>query len=416
MPGMSRNRVTVNGRSYTWPARPLVVVCIDGSAPDYVSRAIDAGCMPFVRDMLARGADLRADAVMPTFTNPNNVSIITGCPPSQHGICGNYYYDPATGTEVMMNDPGLLRAPTILEAFAKAGASVAAVTAKDKLRRLLGHGLEFGRHAAVSVSAEQADRTSIGEHGIEDLTGLVGMPVPEVYSADLSEFVLAAGVALMRRQRPDIMYLSTTDYIQHGAEPGSEGANAFYAMMDRHFAGLDALGATLVLTADHGMSAKHSADGSINVTYLQDALDARFGIGPTRVILPITDPYVVHHGALGGYATVYLADGQDRDRVMQHLGQCPGVLSVYSREDACGRFSLPPDRIGDIVVVATAEQALGTTEAAHDLSALEGPLRSHGGLAEQEVPIYSNRPLTPPRRRLRNFDAFDLGLNAVAAG
>ncbi len=413
---MSRNRVTVNGRSYTWPARPLVVVCIDGSAPDYVSRAIDAGCMPFVRDMLARGADLRADAVMPTFTNPNNVSIITGCPPSQHGICGNYYYDPATGTEVMMNDPGLLRAPTILEAFAKAGASVAAVTAKDKLRRLLGHGLEFGRHAAVSVSAEQADRTSIGEHGIEDLTGLVGMPVPEVYSADLSEFVLAAGVALMRRQRPDIMYLSTTDYIQHGAEPGSEGANAFYAMMDRHFAGLDALGATLVLTADHGMSAKHSADGSINVTYLQDALDARFGIGPTRVILPITDPYVVHHGALGGYATVYLADGQDRDRVMQHLGQCPGVLSVYSREDACGRFSLPPDRIGDIVVVATAEQALGTTEAAHDLSALEGPLRSHGGLAEQEVPIYSNRPLTPPRRRLRNFDAFDLGLNAVAAG
>ena len=413
---MSGNRVTVNGRSYAWPERPLVVVCIDGSAPDYVSCAIDAGCMPFMRDMLARGADLRADAVMPTFTNPNNVSIITGCPPSQHGICGNYYYDPATGTEVMMNDPGLLRAPTILEAFAKAGASVAAVTAKDKLRRLLGHGLEFGRHAAVSVSAEQADRTSIGEHGIEDLTGLVGLPVPEVYSADLSEFVLAAGVALMRRQRPDIMYLSTTDYIQHGAEPGSDGANAFYAMMDRHFAGLDALGVTLVLTADHGMSAKHSADGSINVTYLQDALDALSGIGPTRVILPITDPYVVHHGALGGYATVYLDDGRDRDRVMRHLGQCPGVLSVHGREDACESFALPPDRIGDIVVVATAERALGTTEAAHDLSALEGPLRSHGGLAEQEVPIYCNLPLTPPARRLRNFDAFDLGLNALATG
>ena len=201
-------QVRVNGRTYGWPRRPLVVVCIDGSAPDYVTRAVDAGCMPFMRGMLARGADLRADAVMPTFTNPNNVSIVTGCPPSVHGICGNYYHDPATGTEVMMNDPGLLRAPTILEAFADAGASVAAVTAKDKLRRLLGHGLDFARHAAVSVSAEQADRTSVGDHGIDDLTGLVGRPVPDVYSAGLSEFVLAAGVALMRGRRPDIMYLS----------------------------------------------------------------------------------------------------------------------------------------------------------------------------------------------------------------
>ena len=56
--------------------------------------------------------------------------------------------------------------------------------------------------------------------------------MPSVYSADLSEFVFAAGVKLMERYRPDIMYLSTTDYIQHKHAPGTKVANDFYRMMD----------------------------------------------------------------------------------------------------------------------------------------------------------------------------------------
>ncbi|MBM3520036.1 MAG: phosphonoacetate hydrolase, partial [Alphaproteobacteria bacterium] len=297
--------VTVNGRDYRWPRAPVVVICCDGSEPAYMEQAMAAGLMPKLKAMIAKGANLRGLSVIPSFTNPNNLSIVTGRPPAVHGICGNYLIDPATGVETMMNDPKWLWAPTIFEAFQKAGAKVAVVTAKDKLRLLLGKGLVFdGR--AVAFSSEKADKASLAENGIADPCGLTDMAVPDVYSAELSEFVFAAGVKLLATLAPDLMYLSTTDYIQHKYPPGSEGANRFYAMMDRYVGELDAAGAILVIVADHGMKDKHLAGGEPDVIYLQDALDRRFGAGTTKVILPITDPYVVHHGALGSFATVYL--------------------------------------------------------------------------------------------------------------
>ena len=258
--------------------------------------------------MLPHGTDTIGDCVVPSFTNPNNLSIVTGAPPSVHGICGNYLYDRESGQEVMMNDPKFLRAETILAAFSKPGAKVAVVTAKDKLRKLLGKGM-----TGICFSAEKANETTQAEHGIDNALAYVGRPLPSVYSADLSEFVFAAGVKLLKDRRPDIMYLSTTDYVQHKAAPGSPDANSFYRMMDGYLAQLDAEGATIVLTADHGMNDKHKADGTPNVIYLQDVLDGWIGAGKARVILPITDPYVVHHGALGSFATVYLPDGMDED-------------------------------------------------------------------------------------------------------
>jgi phosphonoacetate hydrolase len=206
------------------------------------------------------------------------------------------------------------------------------------------------------------------------------------------------------------MYLSTTDYVQHKAAPGTPAANAFYAMMDRYLARLDALGCTLALTADHGMNAKHRADGSPDVIYLQDVLDGWLGAGAARVILPITDPYVVHHGALGSFATVYVeAD------VRRRISSLQGIELVLSREEAAARFELPPDRIGDLVVVSTRHVVIGTSKSRHDLSGLTEPLRSHGGISEQKVPLVFNRRLAklPAGRRLRNFDAFDLALNCV---
>jgi len=201
----------------------------------------------------------------------------------------------------MMNDPKFLRAETILAAFSVLGAKVAVVTAKDKLRKLLGKGM-----IGICFSAEKANETTVAEHGIDNTLAYVGRPLPSVYSADLSEFVFAAGVKLLKERRPEIMYLSTTDYVQHKAAPGSPDANSFYRMMDGYLAQLDAEGATIVLTADHGMNDKHKADGTPNVIYLQDLLDGWIGDGKARVILPITDPYVVHHGALGSFATVYV--------------------------------------------------------------------------------------------------------------
>ncbi|MCU0814056.1 MAG: phosphonoacetate hydrolase [Burkholderiaceae bacterium] len=398
----------VNGRSYRLARQPTVVVCVDGCEPDYIAQAVAAGTMPWMKRTLDTGTALVADCVVPTFTNPNNLSIVTGAPPSVHGICGNYLYDPATGTEVMMNDPKWLRAPTILAALADAGQRCAVVTAKDKLRRLLGHGMN-----GICFSSEKADVATEAENGIAGVLDLVGLPLPDVYSAALSEFVFAAGVKLMQTRRPDVTYLSTTDYVQHKHAPGTPEANAFYAMMDRYLGELDALGAVIALTADHGMNAKTGMDARPDVIYLQDLLDEWLGAGATRVILPITDPYVVHHGALGSFATVYLPAGADRAALAARLAARRGVESVHTREQAAERFELPADRIGDLVVVSERFTVIGTSASRHDLSALDLPLRSHGGVSEQRVPLILNRRIEglDTQRRWRNFDAFDLALN-----
>ena len=403
--------IEVNGRAYAPARQPTVVVCVDGCEPDYIAQAVAHDHVPWLKEVLATGTVLTADCVIPSFTNPNNLSIVTGVPPSVHGICGNYLFDVASGHEVMMNDPKWLRAPTILAALSNAGQSVAVITAKDKLRKLLGHGMK-----GICFSAEKADEATEDENGISEVVARVGLAVPSVYSAELSEFVFAAGCELMSHERrPDVMYLSTTDYVQHKHAPGTAGADAFYRMMDNYLGKLDALGCVIVLTADHGMNAKTKMDSKPDVIYLQDVLDGWLGKGVARVILPITDPYVVHHGALGSFATVYLPEGVDSKTLEQRIFALPGIDSVRSREEAASFFELPADRIGDLIVVAGRSTVIGTSASRHDLSGLDAPLRSHGGVSEQRVPLIVNRRIegVDMNRRWRNFDAFDLALNHV---
>ena len=408
----SAQPVVVNGRSYKRPASPTVVVCIDGSEPGYIEQAIEAGVAPNFARFMKTGANLTAECVIPSFTNPNNLSIITGRPPAVHGIAGNFFYDPATDAEVMMNDPKFMRAPTILAGFHDAGCKVAMVTAKDKLRLLLSNGLDYASGRAIAFSSERADKATRADNGIDTVPQFVGMGVPDVYSADLSGFVLAAGVKLAETFRPDLMYLSTTDYIQHKCAPGSKIANDFYAMIDGHLGRLDAIGCVVVATADHGMNDKHLADGSPDVLYLEPLFEGWLGPGKARVILPITDPYVVHHGALGSFATIYVPQGADVSGLIAKLEATTGVEQALTRAEACAEFELPPDRIGDIVVISSRHKTLGTAAAKHDLSGLTEPLRSHGGLTEQRVPMISNRKVKlAPGHRLRTFDVFSVALN-----
>jgi phosphonoacetate hydrolase len=410
--GFDRVGIQVNGRHYRLPSEPVVVVCVDGSEPGYIERAVEAGVAPFLGRILKSGTNALAECVVPSFTNPNNLSIVTGVPPKVHGICGNFFYDRDADAEVMMNDPKFLRVDTLFKALQKAGKRIAVITAKDKLRGLLGNGLDLGPGKACSFSSEKADQVTIEKNGIADVLSLVGKPVPSVYSAELSEFVFAAGVKLMERDRPDVMYLSTTDYIQHKHAPGTPVANAFYAMMDHYLAQLDAMGCIIGLTADHGMNAKHDAQGNPDVIYLQDLFDEWLGKGAARVILPITDPYVVHHGALGSFATAYLPKGAE-DNVLKRLREMPEIEVALPRGEACARFELPEDRMGDIVVVSTKHKVLGTSRSRHDLTGLTEPLRSHGGVSEQKVPLVVNRRADLPAGRLRNFDVFDVALNHV---
>ncbi len=413
----SGGEIAVNGRRYRLPKEPVVVVCVDGSEPGYIESAVEAGQAPWFAKVLKNGTNLVGDCVVPSFTNPNNLSIVTGRPPEVHGICGNYFLDPDTGKEVMMNDPKFLRVETLFPALQRAGCRIAVVTAKDKLRGLLGKGMELGAGKACAFSSEKSDKATLAENGIDKVNELVGMAVPDVYSAGLSEFVFAAGVKIMERDRPEIMYLSTTDYIQHKHAPGTPVANAFYAMMDGYLAKLDAMGCTIVVTADHGMNAKFGSDGQPDVIYLQDVFDGWLGKDKARVILPITDPYVVHHGALGSFAVVYLPQGTTAAEAAARLKAMPGVEAALTKEEAAARFELPADRLGDLIVVSTKHKVLGTSAARHDLSGLTEPLRSHGGISEQKVPVICNRKLADgaaASRRWRNFDAFDLALNLVA--
>ena len=412
---MTLSPVTVNGRTYPAPKTTAIVVCLDGCEPAYLEEASAAGLTPALDRIRAAGTERIAHSAIPSFTNPNNLSIATGRPPAVHGICGNYLYEPETGREVMMNDVRFLRAPTVFKAFHDAGAKVAIVTAKDKLRALLGAGLTFDDGRAVCFSSEKSDTTTAAEHGVDAASAWLGRAQPEVYSAELSEFVFAAGVKLMQERRPDVMYLTTTDYIQHKYAPGHPVANDFYAMFDRYLTQLDAMGAAIVVTADHGMKPKHDAAGEPNVVYLQDLLDEWLGEAAARVILPITDPYVVHHGALGSYATAYLPAGADAAGIAARLRAVAGVMLVLTREEAVARFELPADRIGDLVLISTENLTLGTSAHRHDLAALNEPLRSHGGLTEQEVPFIVNRVLDlGAAPDLRNFDAFFVATTAAA--
>ncbi len=406
--------IAVNGRCYRWPRDPVVVVCIDGSEPGYVEAAVATGQAPFFGEMQRDGANLVADCVVPSFTNPNNLSIVTGRTPDVHGISGNYFLDPDSGNAVMMNDPRFLRAPSVFAVLQQAGGRVVVVTAKDKLRKLLGHGLTFNDGSAVCFSSEKADRANLAENGIRGLTEFVEMAVPNVYSAALSEFVFRAAVKIMEQRPPDVMYLSTTDFIQHKYPPGHPSANDFYAMMDGYLRRLHDLGAVIAVTADHGMNDKHDPQTKQpNVLYLQDLLDGWYGSDTFRVILPITDPYVVHHGALGSFATFYSL-GRGIESAAARLRDLAGIDVVLTREEACERYQLPADRVGDLVVISVQDHVLGARVDEHDLSGLTEPLRSHGGISEQKVPLILNRKVRGIEgRRLRNFDAFDLAFNHV---
>jgi phosphonoacetate hydrolase len=372
--------VSVNGTAYRWPRKPVAVVCIDGGDPAYFEHGLREGLLPNVARFVRDGFSAVAEGTVPSFTCPNNMSLVTGAPPSVHGISGNFYLDARTGEAVVMTGPELMRCPTVLAAFADAGARVVAITAKDKLRRQLGKGLDPSR-GNVCFSSELAGTCTPGEHGIEDVLALVGMPQPDVYSPELSLFVLEAGIRLLERDRPELSFLSLTDFVQHKHAPGTPEADAFYRRLDDCFGRLAALGALVALTADHGMSDMSTPDGRPNVVYLQDLLDARFGAGTTRVICPITDAFVRHHGALGGFVRIW--------------------REALDREAACARFSLPPDREGDVAVVAAPGTALGGAERDHDLSALRGErLRTHGGTAESRVPFVLSEPLNADYRSI----------------
>jgi phosphonoacetate hydrolase len=411
--------VNVNGIDYRWPKRPVAVVCIDGGDPAYLRQYLAEGAIPNIARFIKEGFSVIAEGTVPSFTCPNNMSIITGTPASKHGISGNFYLDTTTGEAVVMTGPELLRGDTILARFASAGAKVAAITAKDKLRRQLGKGLALSG-GNVAFSSELASRCTLAENGIDNVLELVGMPQPDMYSMELSLFVLEAGARLLEKSRPDLLYLSLTDWVQHKYAPHEAEARRFYRELDRQFGRLAELGALVALTADHGMNDKSNAAGRPNVIWLQDRLDAQFGKGDTRVICPITDAFVAHHGALGGFVRVWCQGKASAPQVIAAIRGIEGVESVLDKASACRLHDLPADREADVVVIAAAEVCIGGAQAEHDLRGLEGHrLRTHGGVSESRVPFILSAPLNDEYKleagvaTLKSYRIFDFALNGT---
>src|SRR5215831_16066839 len=368
-------QVLVNGRAYRKPRRPTVVICVDGFDPAYLRQGLKDAILPNLARFAAQDFAATARGVMPSFTNPNNTSILTGTVPAVHGISGNYYLDPATGKEVMITDAGGLRCDTIIGALSQSGVRVAGVTAKDKLRGFIGHGLKNG----IVFSSQKANEATIENAGIANVEALVGRKTPDQYDPDLSYFVLDAGARLLERGAADLFYLSLSDVIQHSYAPGEPEANKFMAEIDRRIGRLVQLGAVVGVTGDHGMNDKSKPDGSPNVIWLEDVLNGQFGAGAVRVICPITDPFVRHHGDLGSFVRVYLKSGRDRlGAMMETTRKLPGVELVLTGAEAAKRFETPVEYEGDFAVIAERHTVIGSAAALHDLSGLKGRrLRSH---------------------------------------
>jgi phosphonoacetate hydrolase len=422
--GSTTPTITLHSRTYHSPQQPTVVICIDGFDPTYLTPTTTPTLNSFT--MPQYGFHATAHCAMPSLTNPNNLSIITGAPTSAHGVSGNYYLDKTTGKEVMMVDDSSMWGSTILAELAnQLGVRVAAITAKDKLRRIINHGLPLGRKGgAICFSAQFANEATLAENGDGNVEGWLGQKAPPQYSGELSLFVLDAGLRLLQENRADLFYLTLSDYIQHKHAPEEPEAEWFMGEIDRRVGDFVGMGALVVVTGDHGMSAKADpTSGEPNVLFLEDVLREKWPAANARVICPIADPFVKHHGALGGFVRVHLlGQGQANKKVvgemLEYVRTLPEVEVAYAGKDAAERFEMPVEREGDLVVISKKNAVLGGRRDEHDLEGLKGhKLRSHGGLSEQEIPLLRSKPLSAEAlervkgRQWRNFDAFDLALN-----
>lgn len=412
MNNISTNSFQANGINYNPSNKPIVVICIDGSADEYLDVTAAHGRLKSLTQMSKTGYRGMVRGALPSFTNVNNSSIVTGVSPAVHGICGNFFYDTTKDEEVMMNSSEYLRAETLLAAAANSGRKVAVVTAKEKLRDILSHKL-----TGIAISAEKANQAQMATHGIDEVEAKVGYPTPTIYSPEASLFVLRAGTALIEQGLADFLYLSLTDYMQHTYAPEAEESLAFYEEMDKEIGKMLDLGAVIGATADHGMNAKIKSDGTPNVLFVEDMLEKQFGAG-FRVICPITDPYVKHHGALGSYVVVHVDDKSRIEEVKDWLSLQAGITEVHDKKSAVRNLEQPEDRIGDLVVLSARDVVVGRRPQYHDLAALDGTLRSHGGRYEEMVPMIISHPLTSEYRIKasgdpRNFDIFDFTVNGT---
>ena len=342
-----------------------VLITIDGLDPEY----LDVCDAPNLREMAKRGFHVTGNCMMPSVTNVNNVSVVTGKYPTEHGISSNYRLVRETGEDIYMESGEYILSETFFQRATKMGAKSILSTSKDKLRTLLSKG------ASTAISSERAPQWAVDA---------VGEP-PAIYSLDVNGWTIRAAAEAMKRSPADIVYISTTDFAMHTYAPEEPESQQHITILD------DAIGdlveahpdVTLLLTADHGMSPKS------RMTVLDDVF-SQYGIAAQAVPI-IKDRYVVHHNNLGGCMFIYMDAGHSErtDEAAEVLRETTGIERVYTRSEAVEELRLNYDRIGDLVVTGDSETVFGPKELSdswNDTGAGSG-LRSHASAHEQDVPI-----------------------------
>jgi phosphonoacetate hydrolase len=347
-----------------------VVVCCDGLDCEY----LDATDTPGWETIADDGRHGECASIVPSLTNVNNVSIVTTSFPEIHGITGNTYHNRETDENVYMEDPSFVRTQTWLQRAAERGEAGGALVVKDKLKQMVGQGCE------LAASAEDPPiwlESAVGE-------------APDIYSGTASQWLLDAAVYVIETHDLDWLYVSTTDVVPHKHAPEAEYAREWVRAMDEGLSELHERAADIVVTADHGMNQKTLA---VDVERLLETN----GYSAT-VIRLIRDKHVYHHQNLGGAAYAYL-DGDDTDEVIDMLETTEGIEAALTTEDAAKRFHLPPDRIGDLMVLGTPQSVFGPLDdSTHDTV----DVRSHGSSHEQRVPYVTSRDASMEY----NIDAF----------
>jgi len=348
-----------------------IFICLDGCGPEYIEQSDT----PNIDRIAKEGFYWKGKSVIPSVTNVNNVSIITGSPPSIHGITSNYYFDRKSKRGVFMESPDFLLTETVLQKAKRVGLSTAALTTKDKLANILGIGVD------TVISAESPP---------DWLLNKLGQP-GHIYSADINIWLFRALLAVLAERQPDVTYLATTDYMMHKYPPDAEESREHIGALDKLLGDvLNEYDARVFITADHGMS-----DKTVAIDLAQILLNE--GIKAEAIPI-IKDRYVAHHSNLGGAAYIY-ADEKDIDRAVKVLKGRPGVEEVYLQDEAAEKFSLYKERIGDIFVLAGRDYVFGGLEKPE----MEVSIRSHGSRYESEVPIIG-RGMKPSKRWEKNFE------------
>ena len=342
--------------------RKAIVVCLDGCAPEYIQKSD----VPNIRNLCKHGYLVEnGHSIIPTVTNVNNVSIITGVYPEEHGITTNFHYDRSSGEEIYMESPDFIMTKTIFQMATKQKLKSVLLTSKDKLCALLSRG------AQLAFSAESPP---------EWIVRKIGSP-PHIYSIEVNAWLFKAAQATIKEWNPDLLYLTTTDYAMHKHRPEDSESKKSMQMIDQCIGNLaksfgDAEETLLCITADHGMSDKNRAV-NLEVILLE--------VGIKSKVLPtVKDRYMLHHSGLGGSAYVYLEDQENVEKAADLILNTEGVEEVLDRGEALKRYHLYYDRIGDLLVFGEKDYVFGYIKD-HDF--LDVHIRSHGSLYEQRVPI-----------------------------